>query len=269
VSLLSRALAFGPVGRAARATADWVDLQYSLIMQQIRRAAPRARGRLLDVGCGDKPYEAIFSPFVSEYVGIEHEAVFSKTNASAADRRPDLYYDGNRLPFADGSFDTVLSIQVLEHTPHPQRLLMEMARVLRTDGLLILSAPFSGRLHEEPYDYYRYTPHGLRSMCEEAGLEVTEVWDQGNIWSVIGHKLNSFLAFRVAASGELAMQMGKHKHEGDSAPTGGRPWLLPVVAPAMIAVAGAARLLDMAAPDATETLSYMIFARHRVAPRAQ
>jgi SAM-dependent methyltransferase len=263
MTLFSRVLEFGPVRRTARATADWVDLQYSLIVAQVAKAAPRARGRLLDVGCGDKPYEGIFRPFVSEYIGIEHEGVFPNTNAAAADRQPDLYYDGKRLPFADRSFDTVISIQVLEHTPRPQPLLNEMARVLRADGILILSAPFSGRLHEEPYDYFRYTPHGLRAMCEEAGLEVTEVWDQGNIWSVIAHKLNSFLAFRVAASQGMAVQMGKHKHEGKAPAAAGRPWLLPVVVPAMIAVAGGARVLDRLAPDTTETLSYMIFARHR------
>ena len=263
MSLLTRAMELGPIRRAARRTADWVDLQYSLILAQIARAAPRARGRLLDVGCGDKPYEAIFRPHVNEYVGIEHEGVFPTTNAAAADRRPDLYYDGNRLPFEDRSFDTVLSIQVLEHTPRPQPLVHEMARVLKLDGILILSAPFSARLHEEPHDYFRFTPHGLRAMCEEAGLEVTEIWDQGNIWSVIGHKLNSFLAFRVAASQGMAVQMGKHKHEGKTPAVKGRPWLLPVVVPAMVAVAGTARLLDRVAPDVTETLSYTVFARHR------
>jgi SAM-dependent methyltransferase len=264
MSLLQSALKLGAVRRTARRTADWVDLQYSFILGQIAKAAPRARGRLLDVGCGDKPYEHTFRPYVTEYVGIEHEGVFPKTNASAGERRPDLYYDGNRLPFEDGSFDTVLSIQVLEHTPHPQPLLNEMGRVLRPDGLLILSAPFSARLHEEPYDFFRYTPHGLRAMCSEAGLEVTEVWDQGNLWSVIGHKLNSFLAFRVAASEGLAVQMGKHAHEGKGAEGKGRPWTLPLVVPAMIAIAGGARVLDRVAPDVSETLSYMVFARHQV-----
>jgi SAM-dependent methyltransferase len=262
VTLLSRSLSAGPLRRAARQTADWVDLQYSLLLDQIATAAPRARGRLLDVGCGDKPYEATFRPFVAEYIGIEHEGVFATTNASAGERRPDVYYDGSRLPFEDGSFDTVLSIQVLEHTPRPQALLAEMARVLRADGLLILSAPFSGRLHEEPYDYFRYTPHGLRAMCSDAGLEVTEVSAQGNIWSVIGHKLNSFLAFRVVVAQGMAVQLGKHKHEGRAVASKGRIWLLPVVGPAMVAVAAGARLLDRLAPDDTEALSYMIFARH-------
>jgi SAM-dependent methyltransferase len=263
--LLQTALELGPLRRTARRTADWVDLQYSLLLEQIAKAAPRARGRLLDVGCGDKPYEPTFRPYVTEYVGIEHESVFPKTNASAGERRPDLYYDGNRLPFEDTSFDTVISIQVLEHTPRPQPLLHEMSRVLRPSGLLILSAPFSGRLHEEPFDYFRYTPHGLRAMCAEAGLEVTEVWDQGNIWSVIGHKLNSFLAFRVAAIQGLAVQMGKHTQETSQGPEKkGRPWALPLVVPAMIGIAAGARVLDRVAPDVTETLSYMIFARPRV-----
>jgi SAM-dependent methyltransferase len=246
----------------ARLTADWVDLQYSHLLAQIATAAPRASGRLLDVGCGDKPYEATFRPFVTEYIGIEHEGVFPNTNASSGERRPDLYYDGRRLPFEDASFDTVLSIQVIEHTPRPQALISEMARVLRPGGLLILSAPFSGRLHEEPYDFFRYTPHGLRSMCDEAGLEVTEVHGQGNIWSVIGHKLNSYLALKVAAAQGLAVQLGKHTHEGAPAARG-RLWTMPLVGPAMIVVAAAARVLDRVAADDTEALSYMIFARPR------
>ncbi len=260
---LAQLLEIPLVRRTARITADWVDLQYSYILEQIAKAAPRARGRLLDVGCGDKPYEEAFRPFVSEYIGIEHEAVFQTTAASSAARKPDLTYDGRTLPFPDASFDTVLSIQVLEHTPHPQRLLGEMARVLKRDGILMLSAPFSGRLHEEPHDYFRYTPHGLRAMCAEAGLEVTEVWQQGTIWSVIGHKLNTFLAFRAAAGHATASALGKAKHEGAAfVPKAGTPWLLPIVAPMMVGVAGTARLLDRVIPDETETLSYMIFATH-------
>jgi SAM-dependent methyltransferase len=254
--------ALGPLQRVARKTADWVDLQYSHLLTQIAAAAPRATGRLLDVGCGDKPYEATFRPYVTEYIGIEHESVFATTNASTKGRSPDLYYDGKRLPFEDASFDTVLSIQVIEHTPHPQTVVSEMARVLKPGGLLILSAPFSGRLHEEPYDFFRYTPHGLRAMCGEAGLEVTEVHGQGNFWSVVGHKLNSFLALKVAAAQGLAVQLGKHSHEGKPA-AGGRLWTLPFVAPAMLGVAAGARILDRVAPDDTESLSYMIFARRR------
>ena len=247
--------------RAARAASDWIDLQYSLVMELLVRVAPQARGRLLDVGCGDKPYEPIFGPFVTEYLGIEREDTFAATSASSSSRRPDLVYDGQRLPFEDRTFDTVLNVQVLEHTPAPGALVREMARVLKHDGVLILSAPFQFRLHEEPHDYFRYSPHGLRVLCAEAGLEIVEVLAQGSLWSVLGHKLNSYLAFRVARVAGLAQSMGKLPHEG-ARPARARLWTLPWVAPSMLGIAGAARLLDRVAPDPEEALGFVIVARH-------
>ena len=251
---------FPALGRAARSTSDWVDLQWSLVIELLIRVAPQAHGRLLDVGCGDKPYEHLFRPYVTEYVGIEHEASFNATNASKAARKPDLLYDGHRLPFEDKSFDTVLNVQVLEHTPHPAALVAEMARVLKDDGVLLLSAPFQFRLHEQPHDYYRYTPHGLRTLCAAAGLQVVEVHSQGSLWSVLSHKLNSYLAFRVARVAGLAQAMGKLPHEG-RAVARTRLWTLPFVAPLMIALSGSARILDRIAPDDEETLGFLIVAR--------
>lgn len=250
------------VRRALRKTSDWVDLQWSLVVELLTRVAPQAKGRLLDVGCGDKPYAHLFTAYVSEYVGIEHEASFAETAASQSERKPDLYYDGKRLPFEDGSFDTVLNVQVLEHTPHPGPLVLEMGRVLKEDGLLILSAPFQFRLHEEPHDYFRYSPHGLRILCEAAGLQILEIHGQGSLWSVIAHKLNSFLAFNVARIGGLAQAMGKLPHEGvRTAPA--RVWTLPFVAPAMLGLAGGARVMDrlLAAPE--EALGFLVVARKK------
>jgi SAM-dependent methyltransferase len=251
-----------PVRALVRRASDWVDIQLSLIVASLRAVAPRAHGRLLDVGCGNKPYEAFFRPYVSEYVGIEHQATFAVTAAGDQGTRPDLTYDGDRLPFADGSFDTVLSVQVLEHTPRPRALVAEMARVLADDGLLILLAPFQFRLHEEPHDYYRYSAHGLRHLCEEAGLEVTEVQQQGSLWSVLGHKINSYLAFRVGRIGGLAQALGKLGHEqAISAPP--RLWALPLVGVSMFAVAAAARVLDPLLAEPDETLNFMVLARRR------
>ena len=263
MSWIEQALALPGVKGVARGASNWVDLQWSLLIAQLRQVAPRARGKLLDVGCGDKPYEAIFRPFVDSYVGVEHEATFGHTNAANvtnAATMPDFFYDGARLPFEDESFDTVLSIQVLEHTAQPQVLLDEMARVLRRDGILILNAPFCFRLHEEPHDYFRYTPHGLKDMCTRAGLEVTETMAQGSLWSVLGHKLNSFLAFQVADLGSVTQAMGKLKHEG-AASKRPRLWSFPFVLPTMACVSAGARVLDRLLPDETEALSYLIIAR--------
>jgi SAM-dependent methyltransferase len=248
--------------QAVRKTTDWIDLQWSFIIDLLRVVAPQAKGRLLDVGCGDKPYLHLFAPYVTEYVGIEHEATFSKTSASKNERGPDLVYDGKRLPFEDGSFDTVLNVQVLEHTPHPGALLLEMARVLKADGTLILSAPFQFRLHEEPHDYFRYSPHGLKTLCAAAGLEILEIHQQGSLWSVIAHKLNNFLAFRIARAGGLAQSMGKLPHEGArSEPP--RAWTLPFVAPAMLGLSSGARVMDHLLHDPEEAFGFLIIARKR------
>jgi SAM-dependent methyltransferase len=257
---LEALVAVPAVGRRARGAADWVDLQLEHVVQSLARLAPRTRGRLLDVGCGDKPYEQIFRPYVDEYLGIEHRPTFHVTSAASRDKA-DIHYEGKTLPFPDASFDTVLSVQVLEHTPEPENLLAEMARVLKPDGLLILTAPFSFRLHEEPHDYFRFSRHGLEELCARSGLVIEELSPHGNLWSLLGHKLNSYLALHVIRIAGVAQRMGKLGHEV-GAPNEARTWALPAVAPAMVAIAAAARVLDRVAPDPTETLGYTLLARH-------
>ena len=251
-----------------RHASDWIDLQLSLIVSSLERVAPQARGRLLDVGCGEKPYEPIFRPYVSEYIGVEQRSTFELTAAgSGSGRGPDVLYSGDRLPFPDKSFDTVLSVQVLEHTPRPHQLMQEMSRVLADDGILILLAPFQFRLHEQPHDYFRYSSHGLRQLCSEVGLEVVQVEPQGSLWSVLGHKLNSYLAFRVALLQGLAQSMGKLGHEQSNA-VRPRYWALPVVAPSMFAISLGARVLDRVLHEPDETLGFLVVARRAAAARA-
>ncbi|MDP9149844.1 MAG: class I SAM-dependent methyltransferase [Myxococcota bacterium] len=242
-----------------RGVSDWVDLQWSLLVDDLKLVAPIARGRLLDVGCGEKPYEAIFRPYVTEYIGIEHEATFALTSASGRGG-PDLAYDGKTLPFPDASFDTILNVQVLEHTPDPQRLIDEMSRVLRRDGRLIVTAPFSFRLHEEPHDYFRYSPHGLRSMLGKAGLEVVDLHAHGGLFSVLAHKINTFLAFRLGRLEGMSQGMGKLGHERQAAAPP-RYWALPVVLPTMATLSAGARVMDRAFPEPTEALSFLVVAR--------
>ena len=260
MSVLATILADRRVSRIGRAAADWTDLEGSSLVEALRDVAPRAHGNLLDVGCGDKVYEDIFLPFVDSYVGIEHEATYSQTNAALRPKKADVLYDGKRLPFEDWSFETVLSLQVLEHTPQPGELLSEMARVLSDDGLLIATVPFSFRLHEEPHDYFRFTPHVMRELCRRAGLVVEAIAPRGGLWSVLGHKLNSYLGLHVAKIGGLAQSIGKLSHEQPES-DGSRLWTLPVVAPTMMGLALCARVLDRVLPDPTEMLGFTVLAR--------
>jgi SAM-dependent methyltransferase len=131
----------------------------------IKRMAPNFKGRVLDVGCGRKPYRELFS--VNEYVGLEIDTPENREN-----KRAEFFYDGERFPFSDGSFDGVVCNQVLEHVFSPETFLSEMHRVLKADGLLLLAVPFVWDEHEQPWDYARYSSFGLKSLLQKSGFEV-------------------------------------------------------------------------------------------------
>src|SRR5258705_9633859 len=131
----------------------------------VREFALHVHGRLLDVGCGSKPYEQLFR--VDQYVGLDIES--ARTRASGA---ADQYYDGHRFPFADTSFDAVLCNQVLEHVFDPNEFVSELHRVLKPGGRLVLTVPFVWDEHEQPFDYARYSSFGLRALFEQHGFAI-------------------------------------------------------------------------------------------------
>ncbi len=244
--------------RAAGAMRQFVDLEKESLDLAMQRAAPFARGRLLDVGCGDKPYEAIFAPHVTAYVGAEFDETYSGS-ANAPKGRADVVYSGDRLPFDDGAFDTVLCNQVGEHVPHPQKFFAEVVRVVRAGGTLIYTVPFSFRIHSEPHDFHRFTRYALLNYAEEAGLTVDVLAARGGFWKVIGQKLTSHMALRFARLGGDVQELGGLTYER-AARQKPRYWTLPFVGPAIVGIAAAARVLDRIDRDETDTIGYLLIA---------
>lgn len=93
----------------------------------------------------------------------------------------------------DDAFDCVFCSQVLEHLPHPGKALAEFHRVLRTDGCVLITVPHLSALHEEPHDYFRYTPYGLRSLMEEAGFEILDLRRSGGLITFVTHPISYVL----------------------------------------------------------------------------
>jgi len=123
-------------------------------------------GKVLDFGCGDKPYEDIFS--ANEYIGIDiSESGHDNTNKSA-----DIYYDGSKIPFGDNSFDSIFSSEVFEHIFNIDDILEELNRVLKQDGKMLITLPFVWFEHEIPYDYARYTSFGINHLLKKHGFEI-------------------------------------------------------------------------------------------------
>ncbi len=141
-------------------------LARSGLLKAILEYAREVEGRLLDVGCGSKPYRSWFTR-CSDYIGVDIDREETRRRGIA-----DLVYDGKTLPFKDGEFDALLCTQVLEHVFTPVDFLRELARVLRPGGRMILSVPFAWDEHEVPFDYGRYTSYGLRYILEQSGFRV-------------------------------------------------------------------------------------------------
>jgi hypothetical protein len=81
----------------------------------------------------------------------------------------------------------------------------------------------------------------------------------GSLWSLLGHKLNTYLAFRGARIGQVAQALGKLGHEG-AVKIRPRFWTLPMVVPTMFTVSLSARIFDRIGNDPTETLGYLVLA---------
>src|SRR6266851_8578802 len=71
------------------------------------------------------------------------------------------------LPFADASFGTVLALETFEHVAHFWRGFEEIHRVLRPDGVLLVSSPFYFHIHAYPHDYWRFTPDAFKLLLAE------------------------------------------------------------------------------------------------------
>src|SRR5271170_7274206 len=84
-------------------------LTRSRLLRGIGKYAPELKGRLMDFGCGTKPYRILFD--VREYIGIDYE----NPGHPHLNEQIDVFYDGKHIPFADESFDSIFSSEVLEH----------------------------------------------------------------------------------------------------------------------------------------------------------
>jgi SAM-dependent methyltransferase len=142
----------------------------ALIRAHVQPALAAAPGEaILDVGCGEQPYKALLAG--RALVGV---------NLDAENADPDVIADGLRLPFKAGRFPAAVCTQVIEHVTDPGLLLREIGRCLRPGGLLLLSGPMYWPLHEEPFDFWRFTRHGMKRILADNGFDLVELRDDGH-----------------------------------------------------------------------------------------
>jgi len=161
-----------------------VDLQLLTVYRFLRRQLVACKGRVLDIGAGEAPWQHLLRH--ADYVGVD----VAEASDYGMRQKPDIrYYDGVTLPFDAATFDYVLCTEVLEHVPDPAHFLADLSRVLRTGGTLVLTVPWSARLHHTPHDYTRFTRFGLDRLIRSAAFSEIEIEERGNDVAVIANKL--------------------------------------------------------------------------------
>lgn len=185
--ILRQGLAQLPGGEWLLGWTDPLHLSLRLLREAVKKQSRYTRGRLLDLGSGEGPYQDLF-PQVDDYLRLD----------ISPDGKTDIQGDGMKLPFHENIFDSVLCNQVLEHVPEPAQLLAEVKRVLRPAGVLLLTAPQTWGLHREPQDFFRYTRYGLSYLAEKSGLEVLEIIPTCGLWATLAQRLADTIIFTYA-----------------------------------------------------------------------
>jgi SAM-dependent methyltransferase len=147
--------------------ADWHVLRALGAALRAALADPELRlsgARVLDFGCGSRPYEPWFVAAGARYEGADIEG----QTEVRVDRE-------GRLQAPDAQFDVVASFQVLEHVWDVRRYLREAWRVLRADGRLLLSTHGAWPYHPHPGDFRRWTAEGLRREVAAQGFELVRM----------------------------------------------------------------------------------------------
>jgi SAM-dependent methyltransferase len=144
---------------------DYDYLHLSDLLLGIQSLILRRPSRVLDYGCGGSPYRSLFEPCTYHRADL------------IGGHNLDFEYDATaRLPASiGGSYECVLSTQVLEHVQEPTTYLMECCRVLIPGGALLLTTHGLFGDHACPHDYWRWTTFGLQRLVEHCGFKVLKL----------------------------------------------------------------------------------------------
>jgi SAM-dependent methyltransferase len=129
---------------------------------------------VLDIGCADRWPEQYLAKN-SKYIGLDYIETAIKRYSSNVD----IYADAENLPFIDQSIDTVILFDVLEHINNGEKALIDIYRVLKPGGRVLIQIPFMYPIHDAPYDYRRLTKHGIEDLANRNDFVVESFGSRG------------------------------------------------------------------------------------------
>jgi ubiquinone/menaquinone biosynthesis C-methylase UbiE len=160
-----------------------IDFQFQTTYLFLKKQLRFVKGKVIDVGCGNSPFKHLLDDKETNYTGID----YNNSGSFNYNRSDIVYFDGQKFPFGDNSFDFLLCTEVLEHIPEPNLFIEETYRILGKGGKAIFTIPWSARYHYIPFDYYRFTPSALAILFSK--FKKVGIKSRGTEITVIANKL--------------------------------------------------------------------------------
>lgn len=159
---------------------------------KVKRHQHLVKGKVLDLGAGDLPYKKYFQ-HAKPYFTSNTRRHYSKNEIRKLEPKTDYWIeDGTSLPVKDQSFDAILCFQVLSVISEPDHFFIEVNRILKKDGILMLSTDFLyPKWCEE--DYYRHSDSNLRRLANESGFSILLVESFGGFWTMLHSNLMRYI----------------------------------------------------------------------------
>lgn len=162
-------------------------------LEQALREIPSG-SRILDAGAGELRYRKFCSHL--EYVSQDFAQYDGRGDAAGLhsgswdQTRLDIVSDITAIPEPDGSFDAILCVEVLEHLPDPLAALREFARLLRSGGQLVVTAPFCSLTHLAPYFFSTgFSRYFYETHLPAQGFELVEITQNGSYFEYLAQEL--------------------------------------------------------------------------------
>jgi len=156
-------------------TADFYDRRYEEIQRAkysiVMKNLPDGSKRILDLGCGTGMFLKELSTRAKFVVGVDASLEMLKVAKSRAEEVALVQADADALPFADGSFDAVVSVTLLQNMPDPAVTVRELVRVLRPSGVVVLTVMKRKYSREELERWVKQAGMKLVSSGEMEGNE--------------------------------------------------------------------------------------------------
>ncbi len=162
-------------------------LAYHIGNKYLYKYSKYFKGKAIDLGCGSAPYKSFISKKTDSYTCLDWDNCLHN-------RKFDINADLNLvLPIDDNSFDTIFSFSVIEHLKDPQLHVNEAYRICKKDGVLYMQCPFQWQIHEQPYDFFRFTKYGIEHLLKKAGFRKIIIEAQSGFFTMLALKVNYFL----------------------------------------------------------------------------